>query len=942
MKKNLLLLFLFLSTSLLAQMPPPPVLQPGEHWSKLWSVSYDYQSNGSVRYLEQDPNDSNSFCTVFMAQHDSNTAAGVGRYIYYSYSDDNGFIWFDDVVNNTSAFGFPCLTLSNGLPVIAAHQSGSVGMRVWKELVFGGFTLTELPNVVPIPGSNQPIWGHIAGTTNGNLVMSGSPNDGATFYSHTNIFNGSVWSNYTERIQISGPSGNYDVASGPNGKVVLIGYDYNNDINLTYFLSTNNGVTFANGVTIAKYIVDGSDILYFNLIGGYQAVFDNSGNLHILVTAYNQYELSPPSQNVIGYIKPRIYHWSEATGFNVVAGKANIPNLTDTLRQNSAAPLTQPTISITGNGTLIACYTAYLQGNKQAVNNGDLVNTGEIFYSISYDNGLTWSNPVNLTNTPFIEEKYPSLAPKTAGEKLNVTYSRDMKAGPWVNVVQWGKAPVYSIYNSQNLNMSPSAPQLISPLNNSNNIILTPLMDWQDVFSANSYRIQIASDINFNTIVLNQSSTASQFQIPSSVLNNDATYYWRVNATNGNGTGDWSSVWNFRTVTFLPPAPILVSPPNGNTGVNLTPVLDWNDAPSASTYTVQLSSDSAFLSPIINISNIAVTQYSVPPSLLSLNSTYYWRVNSTNSNGTGSWSEVWRFTTFFLPTAPVLISPANGSTEIPLITLMDWNNVTTAVRYRLQISLDSGFSAYVLNDSGITVSEYTTAPSLLINYTKYYWRVNAINEAGTGSFSSVWNFTTTALLPAAPVLISPVNGATNVSLNPLMDWGDVTSATSYRLQIAIDVNFNSIILDQPGISNSNFTVPSPILGINTLYFWRVDASNLTGEGPWSLIWIFRTQSTGLNVISEVIPTSYFLHNNYPNPFNPTTKIKFDIPETEFVSLIFFDINGKEITRLINDRISPGSYEYEFSADKFNLSSGIYFYKIISGDFVKTLRMILIK
>jgi hypothetical protein len=444
--------FLFLSMFVImgvskAQTPPPPTLGPDEHYTNLWSVSYDYQSNGSVRYLVQDPANPLNYCSILMAQQDSTTAAGTGRYIYYSYTDDGGTTWTSDVITTVAAHGFPCLTLSSGLPVFVCHQSGTVGTRVWKDVIFGGFSLSEITGIQPISGANQPIWPHAAGTTNGNIVIAAAPNDGATFFSQRATYNGGSWSPYTEGSQIGGPSGNFDVSSGPNGKVALIGYDYVNGVNLTYFLSNDNGGTWDAPVVLAPYILEGSDTLFFNLAGGYQSIFDAAGNLHIVCTAYGVTTATFTNANTVEYIKPRIYHWSQATGFNIVAGKANIPSLSDTITQALTAPLSQPTISILSDGKLVCAYTAYTWGNTQVVENGDVVNAGEIYYSASANNGSTWStNPTNLTNTPSVEEKYASLAPTySSPDGIQIYYTRDLKAGGWVNVAAWGKAPVYGI-----------------------------------------------------------------------------------------------------------------------------------------------------------------------------------------------------------------------------------------------------------------------------------------------------------------------------------------------------------------------------------------------------------------------------------------------------------------------------------------------------------------
>jgi hypothetical protein len=67
-----------------AQVPPNPTLQTGETWTNLYSNSYDYQTNGSVRYFVQDLSNPMNLCAIIMAQQDSSTAAGTERYIYYS------------------------------------------------------------------------------------------------------------------------------------------------------------------------------------------------------------------------------------------------------------------------------------------------------------------------------------------------------------------------------------------------------------------------------------------------------------------------------------------------------------------------------------------------------------------------------------------------------------------------------------------------------------------------------------------------------------------------------------------------------------------------------------------------------------------------------------------------------------------------------------------
>ena len=99
---------------------------------------------------------------------------------------------------------------------------------------------------------------------------------------------------------------------------------------------------------------------------------------------------------------------------------------------------------------------------------------------------------------------------------------------------------------------------------------------------------------------------------------------------------------------------------------------------------------------------------------------------------------------------------------------------------------------------------------------------------------------------------------------------------------------------------------------------------------------------GIQPISTEIPLDFSLSQNYPNPFNPSTIIRFDISGTSAAktSLIVYDILGREVTVLVNEKLTPGGYEVDF--DGSNLPSGVYYYKISTGDFSETKRMVLVK
>jgi len=101
----------------------------------------------------------------------------------------------------------------------------------------------------------------------------------------------------------------------------------------------------------------------------------------------------------------------------------------------------------------------------------------------------------------------------------------------------------------------------------------------------------------------------------------------------------------------------------------------------------------------------------------------------------------------------------------------------------------------------------------------------------------------------------------------------------------------------------------------------------------------------VNPISSIVADNYNLYQNYPNPFNPVTKIRFDIPanatrENKDVRLVVYNTLGAEVETLLNENLNPGSYEVEFNGA--GLSSGIYYYKLITSDFSDTKKLILLK
>ena len=108
----------------------------------------------------------------------------------------------------------------------------------------------------------------------------------------------------------------------------------------------------------------------------------------------------------------------------------------------------------------------------------------------------------------------------------------------------------------------------------------------------------------------------------------------------------------------------------------------------------------------------------------------------------------------------------------------------------------------------------------------------------------------------------------------------------------------------------------------------------------NLIVTFVRTTVGINMISSIVPEKFSLENNYPNPFNPETNIKFNIPKATSVELKIYDSKGSEISTLVNEKLQSGSYQFNFNAS--GLPSGVYLYRLRTAEFSETKRMILLK
>jgi len=280
------------------------------------------------------------------------------------------------------------------------------------------------------------------------------------------------------------------------------------------------------------------------------------------------------------------------------------------------------------------------------------------------------------------------------------------------------------------------------------------------------------------------------------------------------------------TLPAAPAAPTLASPANDSTGVPTTRFLYWNSVPTASNYRVQLSFVADFTTTVKD-TTLSAPYYKF--NGLTENTKYYWRVAGANFVGTGAWSTVWNFTTVNnvqMPQAPALLSPANDTVGAFTSRALYWNAVAGAETYHVQLSQDKNFSTTIIDQTGLLNPTY--AYTGLGQGTKYYWRVQATNTAGTGAWSEVWNFTTKSTIGVDEGPLAFAGMWLDCAPNPLASSAEISFAlplaSTVRLVVADVLGTEVVTLLDEHRAAGTYTTPLQMPLPSGTYWLRLQTS----------------------------------------------------------------------------------------------------------------------
>ncbi|MFA6619063.1 MAG: T9SS type A sorting domain-containing protein [Candidatus Neomarinimicrobiota bacterium] len=333
------------------------------------------------------------------------------------------------------------------------------------------------------------------------------------------------------------------------------------------------------------------------------------------------------------------------------------------------------------------------------------------------------------------------------------------------------------------------------------------------------------------------------------------------------------------------------------------------------------------------------------------NKNIYWQVScapdnfSWESDANKLYSKVAVFTVNAHNSPPLqfsLIAPENKSIEDTFRPVFSWlassdKDPGDTLRYKLNLgnSKDSMICIYTGRELSYTMK------TELIENGHYYWYVEAIDasNASTRSDESYREFSINTVneAPPAPIQLAPNDMSYQTTRYPTFIWTAVVDPdpgdeVTYKMFYWYEGS-NSIF----SVNTVNTTSDGRRFGDKREYSWTVAAIDKAGLMTFS-----DTLTVFIDIELDVIdiPHEFSLKGNYPNPFNPLTRISYGVPNSEKVNISLYDVSGKLISTLFNDIQQPGQHSIELDAS--GLPSGIYIYKMVAGEFTASSKMLLLK
>ena len=448
--------------------------------------------------------------------------------------------------------------------------------------------------------------------------------------------------------------------------------------------------------------------------------------------------------------------------------------------------------------------------------------------------------------------------------------------------------------------------------------------NWDTSAGATLYLLDVSTDTGFSAIVPGYGNlNAGNVQTLNVLgITPGTKYFYRLRGSNVGGTSGNSNIISVTTVVATPPPPVAVA---GTIVTQTSFTANWNSSVGATTYFLDVATDTNFAAIIsadsnLNVGNVLTRNITG----LAAGTKYFYRVRGSNVGGTSGNSNTMVVTTVAAtPTAPVAI-PASNIVQTSFTA--NWNASAGATAYLLDVASDTSFTALIPGYNNLNVGNVLTRNVTgLTPAAKYFYRVRGSNVGGTSGNSNSILVTTLVATPPPPVAVA---GTIVTQTSFTANWNSSVGATAYFLDVATDTNFTVIISADSNLNVGNVLTRNITgLAAGTKYFYRVRASNVGGtSGNSNTIVVTTVVATPLPPVatpaSGIGPASFSA--NWNASAGATTYLIDVATDTGFTSTVpgYGNLNlGNVLTRNVVGLASTTKYFYRVRGSNVGGTSG---------------------
>lgn len=491
-------------------------------------------------------------------------------------------------------------------------------------------------------------------------------------------------------------------------------------------------------------------------------------------------------------------------------------------------------------------------------------------------------------STPF-DEFDQVITAESSAELLNLLYQTTYYWRVRGVDAEWNPTTDWSAVQSFTVRAGTGIPQPVLPEEGASDQPLSVQLQWSGVPGAGIYEVQYAFDPGFLGGV-NVAATDTTHLLEG--LDYEQQVFWRVRRAFAAGApGDWSRAFSFTTryrKPEPPDAPRLLSPADNAVDQPKELTLTWNPVEGKGIlYDVEVAGDEDFTEPIRSALDVDSTSFDLAD--LEGERTYFWRARARNGEAESEWSAPFRFTTRpdqpATPLAPQLLTPVNGSSQVPVVAFLTWDSIEDAAWYEMEFGRDPSFAG---SDTLIRTGQASAEMVDLLPETTYHWRARAGNENGPSAWSRPFRFTTAAdepQLPETPRLLAPADAATDVETTARLIWLPAANAASYAIGLSATGEFNGEEKMFDALDTAQLLEELPE---GTQFFWRVQGRNPFGESEWSATRSFTTAGGTTGVWEEKKMEGMRI---YPVPATENLIVEIPAADAAAVRLELFDARG---------------------------------------------------